>query len=85
MSPVHLKSLGIPRNQPEDKEGMSKTRRPGRGHLGNSGGWKDIEGNYTHSAIDFSIKQKAKARVLEGYCEPLRYDHICKKITAKFL
>ncbi|MBW0502034.1 hypothetical protein O181_041749 [Austropuccinia psidii MF-1] len=34
MSPVHLRNLGIPRNQPEDREGVSRTRRPGRGHLG---------------------------------------------------
>ncbi|MBW0484494.1 hypothetical protein O181_024209 [Austropuccinia psidii MF-1] len=43
MSPVHLRSLGIPRNQPEDRDGLSRTRRPGGGHLGHSGGWQDIE------------------------------------------
>ncbi|MBW0470992.1 hypothetical protein O181_010707 [Austropuccinia psidii MF-1] len=29
MSPVHLRNLGFQRNHPEDKEGMSRTRRPG--------------------------------------------------------
>ncbi|MBW0483159.1 hypothetical protein O181_022874 [Austropuccinia psidii MF-1] len=38
MSPVHL------RNQPEEREGLSRTRRPGRGLLGHSGGWQDTEG-----------------------------------------
>ncbi|MBW0474346.1 hypothetical protein O181_014061 [Austropuccinia psidii MF-1] len=43
MLSVHLRSLGIPRNQPEDREGFSRTRRPGRGHLGQSGIWQDTE------------------------------------------
>ncbi|MBW0580718.1 hypothetical protein O181_120433 [Austropuccinia psidii MF-1] len=48
---VHLRDLGFQRHQPEAREGLSITRRPGRGHLGHSGGWKEIEGNHTHSAI----------------------------------
>ncbi|MBW0509192.1 hypothetical protein O181_048907 [Austropuccinia psidii MF-1] len=34
MSPVHLRDLGFQRNQPEDRQGLSRTRRPERGHLG---------------------------------------------------
>ncbi|MBW0504663.1 hypothetical protein O181_044378 [Austropuccinia psidii MF-1] len=41
MSPVHLRNLGVPRNQPEDREGLSRTRRPERGHLGHSSGWQN--------------------------------------------
>ncbi|MBW0533892.1 hypothetical protein O181_073607 [Austropuccinia psidii MF-1] len=67
MSPVYLRNLGIPRNQPEDREGLSRTRRPGGGHLGHSGGWQDIEGNLDHSAIYFPIQQKPQTRGLEGY------------------
>ncbi|MBW0492458.1 hypothetical protein O181_032173 [Austropuccinia psidii MF-1] len=67
MSPVHLRDLGIPRSQPEDREGLFRTRRPGRGHLGHNGGWQDIEGNHTHYAIHFPIKQKPQTRGLEGY------------------
>ncbi|MBW0514376.1 hypothetical protein O181_054091 [Austropuccinia psidii MF-1] len=67
MSPVHLRSLGFQRNQPEDREGFSRNRRPGRGHLGHSGGWQDTEGNYTHSAIHFPIQQKHQTRGLERY------------------
>ncbi|MBW0463795.1 hypothetical protein O181_003510 [Austropuccinia psidii MF-1] len=37
MSPVYLRDLGFQRNQPEDIEGLSRTRRPGKGHLGHSG------------------------------------------------
>ncbi|MBW0478445.1 hypothetical protein O181_018160 [Austropuccinia psidii MF-1] len=36
MSPVHLRNIGFQRNWPEDIEGLSRTRRPGRGHLGHS-------------------------------------------------
>ncbi|MBW0558225.1 hypothetical protein O181_097940 [Austropuccinia psidii MF-1] len=67
MLPVHLRNLGIPRNQPEDREGLSRTRRPGRGHLGHSGGWQETEGNHTHSAIQIKIQQKPQTRGLEGY------------------
>ncbi|MBW0498073.1 hypothetical protein O181_037788 [Austropuccinia psidii MF-1] len=67
MSPVHLRNLGFQRNQPEDREGFSITRRPGRGHLGNSGGWQDTEGNHTHSAIHFSIQQEPQTTGLERY------------------
>ncbi|MBW0581846.1 hypothetical protein O181_121561 [Austropuccinia psidii MF-1] len=67
MSPVYLRNLGIQRNQPEDREGLSRTRRPGRGQLGHSGGWQDIEGNQPHSAINFQIQQKPQTRGLEGY------------------
>ncbi|MBW0460881.1 hypothetical protein O181_000596 [Austropuccinia psidii MF-1] len=67
MSPVHLRNLGIPWNQIEDREGFYRTRRPGRGHFGHSGGWQDIEGNHTHSAIHFPVKKKPQTRGLEGY------------------
>ncbi|MBW0503775.1 hypothetical protein O181_043490 [Austropuccinia psidii MF-1] len=67
MSPVHLRNLEIPRNQPENRKGLDRTRRPGRGHLGHSGGWKDTEGNHTHSVIHLPIQQKPQTRGLEGY------------------
>ncbi|MBW0479650.1 hypothetical protein O181_019365 [Austropuccinia psidii MF-1] len=51
----------------EDREGLSRTRRPGGGHLGNSGGWKEIEGSHTHSAIHIKVQQKPQTRGLEGY------------------
>ncbi|MBW0460663.1 hypothetical protein O181_000378 [Austropuccinia psidii MF-1] len=67
MSPVHIRDLGFQRHQPEDREGLSRTRRRGRGHLGLSGGWQEIEGNHTHSAIHIPIQQKPQTRGLEGY------------------
>ncbi|MBW0486625.1 hypothetical protein O181_026340 [Austropuccinia psidii MF-1] len=67
MSPVHLRTLGIPRNQPEDREGFSRSRRPGGGHPGHSGGWKNTEGNHTNSSINFPIQQKPQTRGLEGH------------------
>ncbi|MBW0500421.1 hypothetical protein O181_040136 [Austropuccinia psidii MF-1] len=67
MSSVHLRNLGFQRNQPEDREGLPRTRRPVRGHLGHSGGWKDTEGNHTHPAIHFPIQQEPQTRGLEGH------------------
>ncbi|MBW0547726.1 hypothetical protein O181_087441 [Austropuccinia psidii MF-1] len=67
MSPVHLSNLGFQRNQPEDREGLSRTRRPGRGDLGHSGGWQDTEGNHTHSSIYFPIQQEPQTRGLERH------------------
>ncbi|MBW0512090.1 hypothetical protein O181_051805 [Austropuccinia psidii MF-1] len=66
MSPVHLRDLCFQTHQPEDREGLSRARVPGRGHLGHSGGWQDIEGNHTHSSIHIPIQQKPQNRGLEG-------------------
>ncbi|MBW0485727.1 hypothetical protein O181_025442 [Austropuccinia psidii MF-1] len=67
MSPVNFRNLGFQRNQQEDREGLSRTRRPGGGYLGHSGGWQDIEGNHTHSSIHIPIQQKPQPRGLQGY------------------
>ncbi|MBW0512944.1 hypothetical protein O181_052659 [Austropuccinia psidii MF-1] len=64
---VKVKYPKIIKEQQQDREGLSKTRRPGRGHLGHSGGWQDAEGNHTQSAIHLPIQQKPLTRVLEGY------------------
>ncbi|MBW0533727.1 hypothetical protein O181_073442 [Austropuccinia psidii MF-1] len=61
MSPVNL------RNKPEDREGLSRTRIPGGGHLAHSGGWQNMEVNNTHSAIHFPFQQKPQTKGLEGY------------------
>ncbi|MBW0489505.1 hypothetical protein O181_029220 [Austropuccinia psidii MF-1] len=67
MSPVHLRYLGFQRNQPEDREGLSRTRRPGRGRLGHSGGWQNNEGDNINPAIHTPIQQEPQTRGLEGY------------------
>ncbi|MBW0501964.1 hypothetical protein O181_041679 [Austropuccinia psidii MF-1] len=63
MSHVHLRDLGFQRNQPEDREGFSRTRRPGRGYLGHSGGWQENEGTLPFTPI----QQEPQNRGLEGY------------------
>ncbi|MBW0469112.1 hypothetical protein O181_008827 [Austropuccinia psidii MF-1] len=67
MSPVNLRNLGIPRNQPEDRQVLFRTRRTGTGDLGNNIEWQYTEGNYTHSAIHLPIQQKSQNRGREGY------------------
>ncbi|MBW0566937.1 hypothetical protein O181_106652 [Austropuccinia psidii MF-1] len=67
MSPAYLRDLGFQRNQPEDREGLSRTRRPGRGHLGHSGGWQNNEGDNINLAIHTPIQQEPQTRGLEGY------------------
>ncbi|MBW0541497.1 hypothetical protein O181_081212 [Austropuccinia psidii MF-1] len=67
MSPVNLRNLGFQRNQPEDREGLSRPGRPGRGHLGHSGGWQETEGNNTHPAIHFPTQQEPQTRGLERH------------------
>ncbi|MBW0578697.1 hypothetical protein O181_118412, partial [Austropuccinia psidii MF-1] len=76
MSPIHLRNLGFQRKQPEDREGLSRARRPGRGQLGYSGGRQDTEGNHTHSAIHFPIqpedwKDMDKVRQLHKFLKGL--------------
>ncbi|MBW0498088.1 hypothetical protein O181_037803 [Austropuccinia psidii MF-1] len=81
MSPVHLRDLGLQRHKTEDREGLSRTRRPGRGHLGHSGGWQEIQGNHNHSAIYIPIQQKPQNRGLGGYGSKLgaSFQKICLK------
>ncbi|MBW0584001.1 hypothetical protein O181_123716 [Austropuccinia psidii MF-1] len=67
MSPVHLRDLGFQRNQPEDRGGLSRNRRPGRGHLGHSGGWQNNEGDNINPAIHTPIQQEPQTSVLEAY------------------
>ncbi|MBW0529199.1 hypothetical protein O181_068914 [Austropuccinia psidii MF-1] len=67
MSPLYLRDLGFQRNQREDREGLSRTRRPGKGHLGHSGGWKTNEGDNINPAIHIPIQQEPQYGGLEGY------------------
>ncbi|MBW0540849.1 hypothetical protein O181_080564 [Austropuccinia psidii MF-1] len=67
MSPVYLRDLGFQRNQPEDRVGLSRTRRRGRVHLGHSGGWQNNEGDNIDLAIHNPIQQEPQNRGLEVY------------------
>ncbi|MBW0560374.1 hypothetical protein O181_100089 [Austropuccinia psidii MF-1] len=67
MSPVHLRGLGFQRNQPEDREGLSRTRRHERGHLVQSSGWQNNEGDNINLAIQTPIKQKPQTRGLKRH------------------
>ncbi|MBW0546878.1 hypothetical protein O181_086593 [Austropuccinia psidii MF-1] len=57
---MHLRNVGFQRNQPKEGEGLSRTRIPGRGHLGHSSGWKDTEGNHTPLPLTFQFKTNLK-------------------------
>ncbi|MBW0571127.1 hypothetical protein O181_110842 [Austropuccinia psidii MF-1] len=63
MSHLHLRNHEIPRNQPEDRQGLFRTRRPGSEQYI---GWKDTEGNHTHTSIYLPIKQRPQTRGQEG-------------------
>ncbi|MBW0587164.1 hypothetical protein O181_126879 [Austropuccinia psidii MF-1] len=67
MSPLYLRDLGFQRNQPEDREGLFRTRTPGRGHLGHSGRWQSNEGDNINPPIHTAIQQEPQTRGLEGY------------------
>ncbi|MBW0589771.1 hypothetical protein O181_129486 [Austropuccinia psidii MF-1] len=67
MLPVYLRYLAFQRNQPEDREGLSRTRRPGRGHLGHSGGWQNNEGDNINLAIYTPFQQGPQTRGLERH------------------
>ncbi|MBW0481807.1 hypothetical protein O181_021522 [Austropuccinia psidii MF-1] len=67
MSPAYFRDLGFQKNQPEDIEGLSRTRIPGRGHLGHSGGWQNTEGNHTHTSIHIPIQKEPQTRGLKRY------------------
>ncbi|MBW0498415.1 hypothetical protein O181_038130 [Austropuccinia psidii MF-1] len=67
MSPVHLRDLGFQRYQPEDREGLSRTRRPERGHLGHSSGWQNNEGDNINPAIHTPIQWRPQTTGLERH------------------
>ncbi|MBW0564627.1 hypothetical protein O181_104342 [Austropuccinia psidii MF-1] len=67
MSPVHLRDLGFERNQPEDREGFSRTRRRERGHLGHSSGWQNNEGDNINTAIHTPFQWRPQTRGLERH------------------
>ncbi|MBW0560824.1 hypothetical protein O181_100539 [Austropuccinia psidii MF-1] len=66
-SPVYLRNLGFQRNKPEDREGLSRTRRPGRGHLGHSGGLQHNEGDNINPAVHTPIQWRPQTRGLERH------------------
>ncbi|MBW0506402.1 hypothetical protein O181_046117 [Austropuccinia psidii MF-1] len=55
MSPIHLRGLGIQRNQPEERTGLFRFRSSG---FGQNGEWQDTEGNHSHTPT----KQRAQTR-----------------------
>ncbi|MBW0526905.1 hypothetical protein O181_066620 [Austropuccinia psidii MF-1] len=58
MSPVHLRNIGFQRNQPEDREGLSRARRPGRGNLGHSGTSNHRTGKIWMKFLSFTNSSK---------------------------
>ncbi|MBW0588271.1 hypothetical protein O181_127986 [Austropuccinia psidii MF-1] len=67
MSPVYLINLGFHRKQPQEREGLSRTIRPGRGHLGHSGGWQNNEGDNIKLSIQTPFQQGCQTRGLERH------------------
>ncbi|MBW0514914.1 hypothetical protein O181_054629 [Austropuccinia psidii MF-1] len=67
MSHVHLRKLGLQRNQQENRPGFVRVRRLGSGNHGHHNKWKDSEVNHTHIAIHPSIQWEPQTRGLEGY------------------
>ncbi|MBW0538505.1 hypothetical protein O181_078220 [Austropuccinia psidii MF-1] len=65
MSSVYLREAGFQRNQPSDREGLSRTRRPGRGHLGHSSGWQNNDVDNNNLAIHTPFQQRRQTRGLE--------------------
>ncbi|MBW0498673.1 hypothetical protein O181_038388 [Austropuccinia psidii MF-1] len=80
MSPVHLRYLGFQRNQPEDREGLSRARRTGRGHLGQSGGWQDTEGNKTTLSFTFQFNRNLKSEDWKDMDKVLQLHQIPKDL-----
>ncbi|MBW0587307.1 hypothetical protein O181_127022 [Austropuccinia psidii MF-1] len=67
MAAVHLRKLGISRNQPEDRQGLFRNRRPGSGHHGYHNTLQNTAGNHSHTAISPPIQWEHQTRELEEY------------------
>ncbi|MBW0495856.1 hypothetical protein O181_035571 [Austropuccinia psidii MF-1] len=55
-----VKDLVFQRNQPDDREGLSRTRRPGRRHLGHSGGGKTLREIIPTLPFNFQFNRNLK-------------------------
>ncbi|MBW0467393.1 hypothetical protein O181_007108 [Austropuccinia psidii MF-1] len=64
MSPVHLRGLGGPRNQPEERKGLFRFRRSGFGQYGE---WKETQGNHSHTPIHLQAQQTPHTRGLDRH------------------
>ncbi|MBW0532543.1 hypothetical protein O181_072258 [Austropuccinia psidii MF-1] len=62
MSPIPLRGLGIPRNQPEERRGLFKSRIPGFRQYDE---WQDTEKNHSHTPINLPIQQRPQNRGLD--------------------
>ncbi|MBW0473656.1 hypothetical protein O181_013371 [Austropuccinia psidii MF-1] len=80
MSPVHLRNLGFQTKKPEDRKGLSRSRRPGGGHPGHSGGWQYIEGNYTHSPFPFQFNRNLKPEDWKDMNQVLQLHQLLKNL-----
>ncbi|MBW0560723.1 hypothetical protein O181_100438 [Austropuccinia psidii MF-1] len=63
-TPIATQRIRKPQNS-ASIQGLFRTTRPGRGHLGHNGEWQYNEGNHTHSAIHFPIQQEPQTRGLD--------------------
>ncbi|MBW0505396.1 hypothetical protein O181_045111 [Austropuccinia psidii MF-1] len=61
MSPVHLRDLGIPWNQPEERTVLFRSRRSG---IGQHGEGKETQVNNSHTPIKLPIQQRPQTRGL---------------------
>ncbi|MBW0556343.1 hypothetical protein O181_096058 [Austropuccinia psidii MF-1] len=78
MLPVHLRDLGFQRNQPEDREGLSRTRRSGRGHLGQSGGWQKMREIISTLPFTLQFNRKLKPEDWKDMDQALQLHQLLK-------
>ncbi|MBW0559901.1 hypothetical protein O181_099616 [Austropuccinia psidii MF-1] len=64
MPPVHLRDLGIPRNQPEEREGLFRSRRSGFGEHDRG---QDTQGDHSYTPIHLPIQKRTQTRGLERH------------------
>ncbi|MBW0498195.1 hypothetical protein O181_037910 [Austropuccinia psidii MF-1] len=80
MSPAYLRHLGFQRNKAEDREGLSRTRRPGRGHLGHSDECKPLREIIPTLPFTFQLKRNLKPEDWKGMDQVLWLHQLLKDL-----
>ncbi|MBW0496969.1 hypothetical protein O181_036684 [Austropuccinia psidii MF-1] len=64
MTPVHLRELELPKNKPEERAGLFRSRGSG---FGQNRECKDIQGDHAHTPINLPFQQKTQTRGLDKH------------------
>ncbi|MBW0590110.1 hypothetical protein O181_129825 [Austropuccinia psidii MF-1] len=80
MSPVHLRNLVIPRDHPEDRQGLFRMPIPGTKHLGHNSGCKPLREIILTLTFTFQLKRNLKPEDWNNMDQALQLHQLLKDL-----